>query len=59
MISNIRPDKIDYFLKPATASGEDENIVKNLWIKNFLIAGGITLGAVAIFLVRLLVFFSG
>ena len=56
MISNIRPDKIDYFLKPATASGEDENTVKNLWIKNFLIAGGITLGAVAIFLVRLLVF---
>ena len=56
MISNIRPDKIDYFLKPATASGEDENTVKNLWIKNFLIAGGITLGAVAVFLVRLLVF---
>lgn len=56
MISNIRPDMIDYFLKPATASGEDENTVKNLWIKNFLIAGGITLGAVAIFLVRLLVF---
>ncbi len=56
MISNIRPDMIDYFLKPATASSDDENTVKNLWIKNFLIAGGITFGAVAVFLVRLLVF---
>lgn len=56
MISNIRPDKIDYFLKPATSPDEDDNTIRRIWIRSFLLAGGITLGVVVIFLVRLLVY---
>lgn len=56
MISNIRPDMVDYFLKPCEAETEDDKMLNRTWLFNFLISGGITLGAVALFLVRLLVF---
>ena len=56
MISSIRPDMIEYFLTPPKSPPEDEHTVNRTWIKNFLVSGGITLAALAAFLVRLLVY---
>ena len=56
MISGIKPEMIDYFLRPAEGPAEDGKTVRRIWIQNLLITGGVTAAAVIIFLVRLLVY---